>query len=183
MDDGCRRQSDESGCPNKFQRTGNAEYVAEQKEVKDREGDDESQPPRLNAENDRRDGADDQHEHVQFREAEAGSEVARLKSSFVQRIVMRWTVSITEFAHRDKNRLIQGAHPNDRDSLKREIDAAFRSPVDDARKRGEIMFGNRFQKVLDVGRIPLILDLNMLDVADPEDDRICWILGVMLVPD
>jgi hypothetical protein len=151
--------------------------------MKDREGDDEPQPPRLKTENDRRDGADDQYEQVEFRETEAGGEVARQMRSFVQRSGMRWTVLITDFAHRDKNRLIQGAPPNDRASLKREIDAAFRSPADDARKRGEIMFGNRFQRVMDVGRIRLILDLNMLDVADPEDDRICWILGVMLVPD
>lgn len=96
---------------------------------------------------------------------------------------MRWTVSITEYAHRDKSRLVGSAPPTERQRIKAEIEAAFRTAADDPRKFGEIMPGDRFQRVLDVGGIRLILDLNRLGVSNPNDDLICWVIGVMLKPD
>jgi len=95
---------------------------------------------------------------------------------------MRWTVSITEFAHGDKNRLVAGVALDEREQLKKEIERAFRDVADDPEEQGEALPGNSARRVVDIGSFRLILDFNLLKVSDPADDRICWVLGLMLKP-
>ena len=94
---------------------------------------------------------------------------------------MRWSVCIHEYAKRDKNRLVHNADPAQQEELKKEIDAAFRDVADGPIERGQELSIDGFQRVIDLGRIRLIIDVNLRNVADPEDDRTCWILGVMNV--
>ena len=94
---------------------------------------------------------------------------------------MRWSICMHEYARRDKNRLVLGADPSQRLKLKIEIDAAIRSVADDPNKRGTAFSVDGFQRIIDQGRIRLFIDVNLRNVANPEDDRTCWILGVMTV--
>ena len=61
--------------------------------------------------------------------------------------------------------------------------AALHAAKNDPRRNSTVVPGdNRWLRVFDHRRIRLLLNLNFLHVGEPDDDRICWVVGVMQKP-